>query len=49
MRVFNPVPGLRISIHALTRRAAYWKIYNDWFRDISIHALTRRAAATYSM
>ena len=21
----------------------YWKVYNDWFRDISIHALARRA------
>ena len=24
----------------------YWRVYNDWFRDISIHALTRRAAVT---
>ena len=21
----------------------YWRVYNDWFRDISIHALARRA------
>ena len=23
----------------------YWRVYNDWFRDISIHALARRATS----
>ena len=45
MNTGNRLKQLRISIHALTRRAAFFLDFQQALLAISIHALTRRAAS----